>query len=70
MAEFKRIMITGTSGFLGSRLFDFFTKNGKYQIKCKNDYEVFAPTHQQLDITNKKNCADLYGRSSSRYCDS
>lgn len=54
MAEFKRIMITGTSGFLGSRLFDFFTKNGKYQIKCKNDYEVFAPTHQQLDITNKK----------------
>ncbi|MCI6676382.1 MAG: sugar nucleotide-binding protein [Clostridiales bacterium] len=54
MTELKRIMITGTSGFLGSRLFNFFTKNGKYQIKCKNDYEVFAPTHQQLDITNGK----------------
>lgn len=38
----KRILVTGGSGFLGSRVVNFFAKK----------YEVFAPSHQQMDITD------------------
>lgn len=39
----KRLLITGKSGFLGSRLAAF------YDARCL----VYAPTHSQMDITDK-----------------
>ena len=39
----KKIIITGTGGFLGSRLFQ----------KFKSEYDVFAPDRKQMDITSK-----------------
>lgn len=38
----KRMLITGASGFLGSRVAKYFVKT----------YEVYGPTHQQMDITD------------------
>lgn len=38
----KRLMVTGASGFLGSRVVRFY--EGKY--------EIFAPVHGQMDITD------------------
>ena len=37
------ILITGTSGFLGSRAAEYFREQG---------WQVHAPTHAQLDITD------------------
>lgn len=37
----KKMLITGASGFLGSRAAKYFAK----------DYEVYTPTHSQMDIT-------------------
>lgn len=39
----KKMLITGTSGFLGSRIADFY----------KKEYEIVAPTHAQMDITDE-----------------
>ncbi len=39
----KKLLITGTSGFLGGRIADYF------RDKC----EIYAPTHVQLDITDE-----------------
>ena len=41
----KKMLVTGGSGFLGSRVVKYFF--GKY--------EIFAPTHQQMDITDREN---------------
>lgn len=38
----KRMLITGASGFLGSRAARYFSEK----------YEVFGPSHQQMDITD------------------
>ena len=38
----KRILITGASGFVGSRLTQFM----------QNDYELLTPTHAEFDITS------------------
>ena len=38
----KRLLVTGASGFLGSRVIRFY--DGKY--------EIFAPSHAQMDITD------------------
>lgn len=40
----KKMLITGTSGFLGSRIADFY----------KEKYEIIAPTHAQMDITDEE----------------
>ncbi|MBO7251503.1 MAG: sugar nucleotide-binding protein [Oscillospiraceae bacterium] len=40
----KRMLVTGGSGFLGSRVVKFF----------ETKYEVLAPTRQQMDITDEK----------------
>ncbi len=37
----KKMLVTGASGFLGRRIVDFYT----------GTYEVFAPTHGEMDIT-------------------
>ena len=36
-----RIMLTGAGGFLGSRLFTHY----------REKYEVWAPSHKELDFT-------------------
>ena len=50
----KRILITGASGFVGSRLYDFFSKSGFGKSESECDYIVFAPTHNQMDIVEEK----------------
>lgn len=39
----RKMLVTGTSGFLGSRIADFY----------KDKYEIIAPTHAQMDITDE-----------------
>jgi len=38
----KKILLTGASGFLGSRIFTYY----------KEKYQIFAPSHSEMDITN------------------
>lgn len=45
----KKLLITGTSGFLGGRIADYY----------KDKYEICAPTHAQLDITDEKSVSDV-----------
>ena len=40
----KKMLITGASGFLGSRAVKYFADR----------YEICAPSHQEMDITNEK----------------
>ena len=39
----KRLLVTGASGFMGSRVADFY----------RGKYEVCAPGHGELDITDE-----------------
>lgn len=39
----KRMLITGASGFLGSRIAEFYAP----------EYEIYAPAHGELDITDE-----------------
>ena len=39
----KKILVTGATGFLGSRIVPFFSDR----------YVVYAPTHSEMDISNK-----------------
>ncbi len=43
-----KVLITGSTGFLGSRLKTYLQEKG---------HEVVAPSHSELDITNKEACA-------------
>ena len=38
----KKILVTGASGFVGSR----------FVARWSNDYTILAPTHAELDITD------------------
>ncbi len=38
----KKMLVTGASGFLGSRIAHYY----------KNKYEILAPTHSEMDITD------------------
>ncbi|MBQ7840968.1 MAG: NAD(P)-dependent oxidoreductase [Lachnospiraceae bacterium] len=40
----KRMLVTGASGFLGSRIVDFFQEK----------YEIYAPRHQEMEITDEE----------------
>ena len=44
----KKLLITGTSGFLGGRIADYFMDR----------YEIYAPTHVQMDITDEKSVSN------------
>ncbi len=39
----RKILITGATGFLGSRILDFYS----------NKYHIYAPTRSEMDITNE-----------------
>ena len=43
----KRLLITGASGFLGSRIAEFY----------KGKYEIDTPTHREMDITDEESVA-------------
>lgn len=43
----KRLLITGASGFLGSRIAEFY----------KGKYEIFTPAHCEMDITDEESVA-------------
>lgn len=40
----KKLLITGASGFLGSRIRDFY----------EGQYEICTPSHTEMDITDRK----------------
>ena len=46
----KTIFITGSSGFVGRNLIEYF----------QDEYEILAPTHQELDITNSADVLDYF----------
>lgn len=46
----KKILITGASGFLGSRTAEYFQEN----------YEVIAPIHMELELTDEKNMMEYF----------
>ena len=40
----KKILVTGASGFVGSRVV----------ARWRNEYRILAPTHAELDITDRE----------------
>jgi GDP-L-fucose synthase len=46
----KTVFITGSSGFVGRNLIEFF----------QDRYKILAPTHQELDITNSANIEEYF----------
>ncbi len=48
----KRILITGASGFLGSRAALYF----------RGKYEVITPSHREMDITDSKSVEEVFLR--------
>lgn len=46
----KKLLITGASGFLGGRAVRFFNEK----------YDIYAPSHSELDITDEKSVFTLF----------
>lgn len=49
----KKILVTGATGFLGSRIIDFYSKK----------YDICAPTHSEMDITNEENVFSIFDKN-------
>lgn len=49
----KKLLITGTSGFVGSRIANHLA--GKF--------DIIAPAHRELEITSAKGCMDFIGNT-------
>lgn len=52
----KRLLVTGASGFLGSRIVSFYGKQVQYR------YDVYAPTHKEMEITERESVAQAFCR--------
>lgn len=48
----RKILVTGATGFLGSRILDFYS----------NKYDIYAPTHNEMDITNEDNVFGIFDK--------
>ncbi len=48
----RKILVTGATGFLGSRILDFYS----------NKYDICAPTHSEMDITNEDNVFSVFDK--------
>lgn len=48
--EKRKLLVTGASGFLGSRVIRYYSK----------DYEIFAPSHNEMDITDKESVEQYF----------
>lgn len=46
----KRLLVTGASGFFGRRIVNFY----------KGEYEICAPVHDQMDITDEKSVLAVF----------
>lgn len=46
----KKILVTGSSGFLGSRIVEYY----------KNRYDILTPTHGELDITDEMEVSNYF----------
>ena len=46
----KRLLVTGASGFLGSRIIEYY----------RDRYEICAPSHTDMDITDKEKVAAVF----------
>ena len=56
----KRILITGSGGFLGSRLAEYF--------EGKAGFETVSVTHEELDITDALAVSAFLGQSGRKQC--
>lgn len=48
----RKILVTGATGFLGSRILDFYS----------NKYDICAPTHSEMDITSEDNVFNVFDK--------
>lgn len=48
----KKLLVTGASGFLGSRIVEFYKKK----------YEIYAPTHKEMDITDETSVNHVFSQ--------
>ena len=46
----KKLLITGGSGFMGGRIAAYY----------KDKYQVFAPKHEEMEITNEESVAAYF----------
>lgn len=79
----KRLLVTGASGFLGSRIVAFYRKqvrlptdeNGaenapfigseeiaSYKAHYRDRYDVYAPSHKEMEITDRKSVEQAFCR--------
>lgn len=48
----EKMLVTGATGFLGSRIVLFYGEK----------YNIYAPTHSEMDITNQENVSDVFNK--------